>query len=140
MAAIPATFSELRSAFRGFKNHANTATTNRYTCLDILYAVECGLKALVLSEKRCDSTDKLDERLKTHDINKIADMCNPKITHKLDGFVYLGRGRRHQKRIPIEQFHQALRYGIKLSDAEIEKHAEKLDALYEIVNNHLNRR
>lgn len=140
MAAIPATFSELWSAFRGFKNHANTATTNRYTCLDILYAVECGLKALVLSEKKYVSTDQLGEKLKTHDIIKIADMCNPKIIHKLDGVVFLDSRRRHQKSISIEQFHQALRYGIKLSNAEIKKHAEKLDALYEIVNYHLNRR
>lgn len=139
MATIPAKFTELKAAFEGFKKHANKAAINRYTCLDILYAVECGLKALVLCEKKYESTDKLGEKLKTHNINDIADMCNPKVTFKLSGEICLDSRKCHPKRISIQQFHQALRYGIKLSDGELKKHAEMLDSLYEIVSSRLRR-
>lgn len=139
MSTLQAHYRELLSAFWGFKAHAPNADTSRYNCLDAFYAVECGLKALVLCERQFASTTILQEDLKTHSLHKLANMCNPPISHTLYGKVSLKDRSCPPQSIPLEKLHEALRYGIKLSDTEWKKHAETLDALYETVKRRLSR-
>lgn len=139
MSALHPHVRELRSAFLGFKSHAPNASTNSYNCLDACYAVECGLKALVLSEKWLTSTEMLQDDLKTHCLHKLANMCKPPVSHTLHGSVSLKSRSCPPQTIPLNKFHQALRYGIKLSDTEWKKHAGTLDALYETVKCRLKR-
>ena len=139
MSKMHVKFNELKSAFRGFKSHAPNANTDRYHCLDALYAVECGLKALILMEKSMSSTEELYDGLLTHNLHKLAEACDPPIIHELGASISLKCRCCPTVSISFEKFHQALRYGVKISDAEWKEHAIAIDSLYKKIKFRLNR-
>lgn len=139
MSSLYANSAELRSAFFGFKQHAPDAKHSRFACLDAFYAVECGLKALILIQHKSNISKELRDKLITHNLYELAKMCNPNITLNLYGSVKLKSRGDTPEKVPLDKLHQVLRYGIKIEDSEWKKHAMVLDDLYETLKKRLNR-
>jgi hypothetical protein len=106
--------------------------TNAHRLL-LFYAVECGLKWLILKEKKQSRTDALNPELLTHDINKLLKEL------RASGDLVLNRtqmspikktGKKSQDTRTVEpkDFNQMWRYGGKsnVSDKEIEKKLLKI--------------
>ena len=129
---IAPTTRELIKAFKEFRSHAGDALKSKQCCLDFFYAVECGLKAILIQQK---FNDRLPENFKTHDINKLID--------NIDNFVCMRINDRcnlpHNKSYNSKNLHIILRYGIKISDVEWKKFAESLNTIYDTIAKRIRR-
>lgn len=107
--------AELEKAFRRHASSGHGVATNDSRLLLLVYAVECGLKRLLLKQRGLKSTDRLDDDDLTHDLNHLLRKIGgrphfPSIPiDKLDG---------RPGQVSVEQLHEALRYGVGLTDRE----------------------
>lgn len=107
--------AELEKAFRRHASSGHGVETNDSRLLLLVYAVECGLKRKLLKQRGLKSTDRLDDDDLTHNLNHLLRKLNnrphiPSIPiNKLDG---------RPGQVPVEQLHEALRYGVGLTDRE----------------------
>ncbi|MBQ7586019.1 MAG: hypothetical protein IJU40_07215 [Desulfovibrionaceae bacterium] len=60
---------ELKKSFRELCLHAQDPLKSKQNCLDIFYAVECGLKAIIIENE----FKYLSEKYKTHDLDILID-------------------------------------------------------------------
>lgn len=98
----------LERAFRAHWRHGTAAIPDDSHLLLILYAVECGLKVLLLQQRGLHSTERLDDDDLTHDLNKLLQRLGMRqhfVTCPAEpGTISIG----------AERFHEVLRYGGRL--------------------------
>ena len=140
--ALAVHLKELATGFRRLKKYASQIYVNNTfdacACLHTLYAIECGLKVLHLSATNIENSDKLfqqNNQLKTHDIRLLNDVLKHSIGVNVPQYVLSEdkepyRSLRPPKnRIPIKNFHEALRYGIRINDPDLGAKVQRLVSL-----------
>lgn len=88
--------------------------TGRPSHLLRFYAVECGLKAMILKRRNLRSTSQLDQHLRGHDLRRLAAEL------RLDAATYRdlrrcrrrAQGGRNDRLVEPAEMHQAWRYGL----------------------------
>jgi len=111
---LRATRRELTKAYRDHRNHCSDLAVV-VSRLIALYCIECGLKALILQERRVESTDELPSEAEIgHDlIAGLRLLKAPVVLFKIRDLVVMTRHNRNpQDRVAVKDLHQALRYGI----------------------------
>lgn len=132
MAKIEATFSGLKKCFLGFKEHASKTDKNtRYYCLDIIYAIECGIKALTCSKKTCP----LHTDYQTHDLHDIIRKALPYLQADIPGYLTAT----NSLQIQFKDVHQALRYGTQISQDNLESFIDKIEKSYDKIEQEIRR-
>lgn len=125
---------ELQSAFKHFGNHVRRLSPksgqlcDRCECLDLIYAVECGLKYLILKKYSFKDTSSFTkDDFRNHKLDLMLKEC------KLDRFHLPSMQLKHPKckKIACHEFHQALRYGMKIPERELKCLHTKINKLYE---------
>ncbi len=115
---------ELERAFRRHAQVGNKEVVNDSGLLLLIYAIECGLKRLLLETRGLHSTERLEEDDLTHDLDQLLKIVggSPRFCFasiKLDGA---------NEHINSEKLHQALRYGVRL-------HAQDRERIFKVVTN-----
>lgn len=118
---------ELKSAFSRFvsisKNTSTSLPIKKDFPLYTIYAVECGLRYLLLENLRKDTTERLDDDYLTHDLNYLLKIVG--INKKLPPFQRKAPRKESAKKKNIEnnitsgKLHELYRYGGRL-DSECE--------------------
>jgi hypothetical protein len=110
---LAAGVSELRSAFNRLLAKSTADSESDYLLL--FYAVECGLKALILHRARLRSTDQIsDPQIKgTHDLSRLAKEL--RMPASVAGACASFRTQRDSLSYDIGHAHQAWRYGIRIA-------------------------
>jgi len=129
---IPFTNREMKNAWdqnlRAVLQVKEQDRTNAHRLL-LFYAVECGLKALIMKVKRQSRTDGLDSDILTHDINKLLKELHAQgdLVLRRTQMVPIKKNNRKSKdtrTVEPKDFNQMWRYGGQstggLSDKEIE--------------------
>lgn len=130
MAEVIPTYIELKKVTLEIQKHIQHSTSPRYVSLDLFYAVECGLKALLLHK---DSQFKED--YKTHDLNKLAMKCNL----SLEIPNRINTPNNNIKSFETKKIHEVLRYGVYVKQAELENFRDKILLVYKNVLTELSR-
>lgn len=117
MAEVIPTYKELKKATLEIKKHIHHSRSPRYISLDLFYAVECGLKALLLHKD-----GQLKKSYKTHDLTELATECrlSLKIPNKIN------TPNNDIKSFEIKKIHEVLRYGVYVEQAELEEFKDKM--------------
>jgi len=101
------------------------------------YAVECGLKAAIMTRSKFRSTAQLPQHLRSHDLQALAR------TLRLAPSEYQGIAScaRHGSPLPVasHQVHEAWRYGARLVPAAEKRFVTGLDLLIEWCQKELQR-
>jgi hypothetical protein len=130
MSAIPFTDREMQRAWRENRQAASVEQPTNAHRLLLFYAVECGLKALLMRRESVDCTDLCSKITDVqHDINKLLDELRAGQSLKLPNQCQLARISRGQSKAPRRvlpgQVNQMWRYGGKAEnepdDATLEK-------------------
>jgi hypothetical protein len=109
--------------------------TNSHRLL-LFYAVECGLKTLLMKQRQVNSSDQVEEILSSkHDLNKLLDHLKAGSALRLPRHIQLSnirvQGKETERKVSSGEINQMWRYGGSsyktYSDQDIEK------ALLEIV-------
>ena len=111
---LRATRRELTRAYRHHRNYCTDLTVVAYRLI-ALYCIECGLKALILQQRRVESTDELPPEAEIgHDlIAGLRLLRAPVALFKIrDLPVFTRHDRDPQDRVVVKDLHQTLRYGI----------------------------
>lgn len=140
MAPVEANFRELRNSFHSLCKHAPNITENKYNLLNALYAVECGIAAIILRQKNYNSTKNIEK--KNHDIREMLDLCTGAPKHNLPSRIAVlplpdGSRKNH---VPFSKLHTVLRYGVKLQDTEWKHCAIEVEKLITWIEYNLKRR
>jgi HEPN domain-containing protein len=135
---IPFTDREMKRAWdqnlRAISQVKKQYRTNAHRLL-LFYAVECGLKVLIMRNKRQSRTDGLNPDILTHDINKLLKELGAQgdIVLSRTQMVPINKNDRKSKytrTVEPKDFNQMWRYGGKsnggLSDKEIEEKLLKI--------------
>lgn len=107
---------QLRDAFR--RHHAsgrNGADMADAHLLLLVYAVECGLKELLLRRRGIKNTSKLDRDDLTHDLDDLLKLLGQ--TPRFHGVKL----QEPDEDVPAQRIHEALRYGRRLLRGSREK-------------------
>ena len=127
---IHACFNELRKAFF-VHSSADAGKSSASKHLLLFYTVEAGLKAVYLTENRCNSTKQVTEPkiVGSHDLFLLAKILKlpAHITGKQNNFKL----RRDQTQHPVSDAHQAWRYHIAIDTEDEEKIIKWLQNLKE---------
>jgi len=112
---LPVSHKELEKAFRRHTTSGDGDVGNDSKLLLLVYAVECGLKRMLLKERNHTSTARLADDDLTHDLNHLLKKLggSPKFPSiqidRLDG---------RAEQVSVDRLHEALRYGVRLTDRE----------------------
>lgn len=140
---LHATLQEINRAFRAHarfyretKEIAVPATSRR---LVLFYAIECGLKARIMRDKKLASTDRLEQALGLHHgLARYAKEARLSAHVMQQNERVLSQWKaakqaacRPNQPVPPDQYHEAFRYGIELADEpDLERQLERvLDVL-----------
>lgn len=102
-----------------YKNGLGSDNSKR---LALFYAVECGLKGILLKKYHVFLYSKLDEKYQYgHDIKKILKNFGIESSYKLNSFQT-----KHKDQVHVEHYHEVWRYGMELDqrNEEIVKEIE----------------
>lgn len=133
MAKIEATYSGLKKCFLGFKEHASKTDKNtRYYCLDIIYAIECGIKALTCTNKIYP----LHTDYQTHDVHDIIKKALPYLQADIPSYLTVS----NNSRIQFKEVHQALRYGTQIKQDNLENFIDTIEKAYTKIEHEIRRR
>lgn len=127
MAVVHVSLQELKRAYR---NHiqayeACPRPTNAHRLL-LFYAIECGLKAVLLKRKNCKSTDELSDDVKLdHDLNKLLSELKTGRTLNIPNNIKI-QAKPPRQPIMISELHQVWRYGGKATDPPDDQLEQKL--------------
>jgi hypothetical protein len=126
---IPFTLREMQRAWR--ENLSASKNNKKSNCFRLLlfYAVECGLKAILMKRARKDFTGNMPELIDIgHDINKLLDELRASVRLKLPKEVYMDAARSSkpiERVIKNDKINQMWRYGGcsvgNITDADIEE-------------------
>lgn len=127
-ARLPAGRTDLKTMFRHHTSESQIKMDpfkfNPSKLLLAIYAVECGLKSVLLKQLNVNTTDGLEERYLTHDLNVLSVAVYRKKLF-LEQWNLASKGH-----ISLEALHQALRYGLRLHvDSEKRIIKEMKDAI-----------
>ena len=142
MAQIPFTDQEMRRAWR--ENRMASAASiqvkrNNAHRLLLFYAIECGLKAVLMKRKSITRTDHCDEIGEAqHDINKLLDALGAgkklKLPNKLNIAPIKDKSSKEERKLESGKINQMWRYGgvvksktldgksVNLTDDDLEKY------------------
>lgn len=111
---IHATRREFERGFRTHIEHCKVCT-NASTRLLLFYAIECGLKALIMLNHRVDHTEKLPmiEMLR-HDLRECLKQLRAPATLQIRN---TNTRQQVKQFVSPDQLHQAFRYGIEVENA-----------------------
>ena len=117
MAEVIPTYTELKKATIEIRKHIQGSQSPRYVSLDLFYAVECGLKALLLHKD-----GQFKESYKTHDLNMLAKVCSLslKIPNKIN------TPNNDIKSFEAKKIHEVLRYGVYVKQVELKEFRDKM--------------
>ncbi|MBV6819339.1 hypothetical protein KWG64_15470 [Rahnella sp. PD12R] len=119
MAKLPFTKQELTRAWRDATAVSNVEPRQNPHRLLLFYAVECGLKAVFLTQRNLDIIDEVNAGLLSHDLNKIADLVLLPKTQQLPEGVSMKNCNINKTSTPrnchVSQLNQVWRYGGKLN-------------------------
>lgn len=114
---------------RGFHKHYSMYQESNQSkdskCLILFYAVECGLKGILMYRRNIHMYSKLNEEDKCgHDIKKLLKKIGIESRYSLSNFRT-----KHGDRVGTKQYHEVWRYGVDISkedknnqiDEQIEK-------------------
>lgn len=92
------------------------------------YAVECGLKAAILTRRKARSTAQLPLHLRSHDLQALTTELKlpPAATR---GLTYCKTHGAEERRVAVHEVHEAWRYGARLSASTEDKFVAGLDLL-----------
>lgn len=130
MADVIPSYIELKKATQEIKKHIQQSKSKRYISLDLFYAVECGLKALLLQENK-----HFREEYKTHDLNQLARKCK----FKLEIPNKINTPNNPIKSFGVSKIHEVLRYGVYVKQKELEDFNNKISLAYEKILTELSR-
>ena len=140
MAMLHFSRKELRKAFLDFSKlsqsrlKSTNAKVRRSFLLYAIYAVECGLKCILLITRDLKSTSELGKEDLTHDLNILLSK-----SEIIDGSSNLfQRMKRHGKDIPSKQLHELYRYGGQLDTRSESNLIKNLSGLYIKIKDELN--
>lgn len=125
MAVVHVSCRELKRAYRYHVQAYQTCKTptNAHR-LVLFYAIECGLKAILLQEAECQSTDQLPRIVDLgHDLNKLLSELRAAKTLTLPDNIKI-QAKTPRQPIAISELHQIWRYGVKAADP-LDDHLEK---------------
>ena len=133
MAMLHFSRKELRKAFLDFSKlsqsrlKSTNAKVRRSFLLYAIYAVECGLKCILLITRDLKSTSELGKEDLTHDLNVLLSK-----SEIIDGSSNLfQRLQRHDERnIPSKQLHELYRYGGQLNTSSEKNLIKNLSGLF----------
>jgi len=125
---IPFTSREIQQAWRENKQaytNCHNGRTNAHRLL-LFYAVECGLKAVVMKRNKKDLTDLCPEFLEAqHNINKLLDILSAGTPLKLPDQLFMkSLNNKTERKFTPGDINQMWRYGgrsDKITDQDIEK-------------------
>ena len=145
------TQKELRNAFRQFSNISQGEEKSKKKSIQIsenfllysIYAVECGLKAIILEDIRVKTTEKLPKKYRNHDINALLGAVNsvkrsPRL-NRMNRLPQMSRMRSGGEReiIPPGRLHELYRYGGQLDSESQDILIHNLSALFEKIGHKL---
>lgn len=107
---IHAGISELRTGFR--RNNQEALQPPECRRLLLFYAVECGLKAVLLRDRKLTKTSQLDSDVVSHDLMYLAKTL--KLPAAISGKAPQFRVRGETDRRESKGAHEAWRYGIAI--------------------------
>lgn len=130
MAMLHFSRRELRKAFLDFsklsKSRPRSTKVQRNFLLYAIYAVECGLKCILLITRNLESTNELATEDLTHDLNIL--LRKSKIIDRSSNLFQ--RLQRRRKNIPSKQLHELYRYGGQLDTRSENNLIENLSDLF----------
>jgi hypothetical protein len=104
---------ELEEAFRRHAESGDGDASNDSKLLLQVYAVECGLKRLLLKKRGVHSTKRLPDTDLTHDLNQLLKELGSR-----PSFPPQIKCSGDKRQEPVERLHEALRYGVRLLERE----------------------
>lgn len=146
------TQKELRNAFRQFANISQGEGKSTKKSIQIsknfllysIYAVECGLKAIILENIRVKTTKKLPKKYRNHDINALLGAVNsvkrsPRLhrMHRLPQMSRIRSGGGEREIIPPGRLHELYRYGGQLDPESQDILIRNLSILFEKIGHKL---
>ncbi|BBJ59300.1 MULTISPECIES: hypothetical protein [Enterobacter] len=119
MAKLPFTKQELTRAWRDATAVSNVEPRQNPHRLLLFYAVECGLKAVFLTQRKLDIIDEENAGILSHDLNRIADLVFLPKNQQLPEGVSMKNCIINRTSTPrnchVSQLNQVWRYGGKLT-------------------------
>ena len=119
MAKLPFTKQELTRAWRDATAVSDAEPRQNPHRLLLFYAVECGLKAVFLTQRNLDIIDEENAELLSHDLNKIANLVLLPKAQLLPEGVSMKNCNINRASTPrnchVSQLNQVWRYGGKLT-------------------------
>ena len=119
---------------KSYENHyqlyRSTKDSPKTRCLILFYAVECGLKSLILKQTGNNTYEQLEQYCKTntgkhlagHDIRAMVKEVNPRNDFALRNIRLKNKG----GSVPPKRFNELWRYGAEVDDCAEEEAAEKV--------------
>ena len=123
----------LKSSFNRFDRASGVSPGDVPRRLLRFYAAECGLKAAIMKQRKLDSTNRLEDRLRTHDLVRLA----KELRLSPGACAGIKPCRRPRVRdadrttVPVEAVHEAWRYGARLDTADEKGFVAGLDSIVE---------
>ena len=104
-------YSQLRSAYKHHKKIAgNDSTTSHYLLL--FYAVECGLKAILMARGDIRTTKDIPDKLRNHDLVALAkELRLSRLLTEINTTFHVKDGNFSHD---IQKVHEAWRYGVSI--------------------------
>lgn len=117
---IPLTDREMQRAWQenlsAYKD-AQSNTKNSHRLL-LFYAVECGLKAVLMNRERVNRTDDLGDKLTEiqHNLNKLLDELQINVSYRLPDQLILSDIKKpdQERKLTAGDINQVWRYGAKI--------------------------
>jgi len=130
-AKVHASLRELKKAFHRHRDAGtNNVESNDSHLLLLIYAIECGLKALLLNSRKVHSTERLDRDDFTHDLDELLRLLGqaPRF-----GPITL----EPNVNVPPLRLHEALRYGRRLSQGSRQKVSTAVNHVIDFIEENL---
>lgn len=110
-----------KSFEKHYKNYKNIQPSNSSTRLLLFYAVECGLKSLIMSQEHVFLFSKLSEEEQNckHDLKKLLKILGVEEKYKLKA-IKTNRG----ESITCGHYNEFWRYGLQCAQKEIDENKE----------------
>lgn len=144
MAAIPFTSREMQKAWKDNLQASRHTSRNNAHRLLLFYAIECGLKAILMKRRSVTCTsDCIEISQAQHNINKLLDFLRAghslKLPNQFDMAAITNKGKRLERKVDSGTVNQMWRYGgkaiesidpsgktIGITDNLLEKHLIKI--------------
>lgn len=133
MARIPAGYSNLRKSFKKHSQEMKKCDDGPSSYLLYFYAIECGLKYLLVRYSSCQRTDEFDKDhpIHTHNLGKIIKKLKVSRSIVSEDPQHFRLRSDKDKNYGIHECHQAWRYGISIKTQDEESIIKYFDKIAE---------